>query len=154
MNFPMLTLLSEHPYLLILVPLGLLALGGAALLMLLLAPERHRRAVDRLGTGLLANLLVGLVVTLPFLIALVVLQRNGITIGRGFCWLVLIAVAALGVGVFARLLGERVLPEGHVLAQLGVGLLAVLLTALFPPCLPLLLVVGMLGAGAWLRAGR
>jgi hypothetical protein len=154
MSFPLLNLLSEHPALLAVVPLGLLGLGGAALLGLMAAPERHRRAVDRLGSGVALNLLVGLLPTFPLVLILLALHHAGIALGRGFCWLLLLAVGAIGIGVCARALGERLLPEDSALRQITVGLLGLLLTALLPPCLPLLGVAAVFGTGAWLRARR
>lgn len=150
----MLSLLVEHPLLLALVPLTLLGLAGAALLALLLAPERHRRAVDRLAEGAIANLSLGILVIGVPCVALTGLFASGVRVGRGFLALLVVALVAVGVGVCARRLGERVLPEAGPLAQFAVGITGLLLPLLLPVCWPLLPLAAALGAGAWLRARR
>lgn len=131
----------------------LTGLLGFALLVLMLAPERHRAAVTRLARPLPAFALGGLVLA-ALGAGLIALGRAGVAPGRGLLVTAFAVAAAAGLSVSARALGERVLPERGALAQTLAGLAALLPTCCTLLGLPVLLVAVPLGLGGWLLGRR
>jgi hypothetical protein len=132
---------------------ALVALFGIGLLMLLLAPRRHRLAVEQMGSTPVRDFIIGLVALLVILIPLSFLFRHHAR-GQGLPILLLLFTVGTGLSVCARHLGERILPERGPLAQTVIGLAGLILPLACPFCLPLLAVAAPLGLGAWLRLGR
>lgn len=129
----------------------LLCLVGLALLMLLLAPDRHRRAVERLSRHGWGSFLLGAVALTAVVAVLAVLAAHGIRLGRPLLVFLITTGAATGLSVCARALGERMWPERGAVAQSCLGLTALVLPLACLPGLPVLLVAAPLGLGAWLR---
>lgn len=127
------------------------ALFGIGLLALMYAPERHRRAADRLGAGSIVSWLIGAAV---LGVVLLVLARLGMRPGFRALIAVELFACAIGLSVCARVLGERVLPERSAFAQTAAGLLALVLPLASPFGVPVLLIAAPLGLGAWLRPAR
>lgn len=132
----------------------MICLFGLALLLLLIAPDRHRRAVERLGGGGLRCFLSGSMAIGLVLAALAALLATGIRPGRPLLLVLTVAGAATGLSVCARVLGERMWPERGVVAQTCLGLTALILPLACLPGWPVLLVAAPLGLGAWLRPAR
>lgn len=134
---------------------ALLGLAGFALLVLLLAPDRHARAVGRIAARPLMAWLLGSAVLLLVSTGLIVLLKAGITPGRSLFAVALVVGLAAGVSVSGRALAARVLEEhGGALIQTTVGVGVVVLTLASPFGLVVLGVVGPLGLGALLFARR
>lgn len=133
---------------------ALLGLAGFALLVLLLAPDRHARAVRRIAAGPLRAWLLGSAVLLLVSTGLVVLLKAGITPGRTLFAVALVVGLAAGVSVSGRALAARVMEEHGALIQTAVGVVVVVLTLASPFGLVVLGVVGPLGLGALLFARR
>lgn len=125
---------------------------GFGLVLLMAAPERHRRALDRAAAAPWRSAALGLAAFLLLALIGIALFRMEIRPGRGLVACALFAAASLGLSVSGRLLAERLLPERGALAQTAVGLGAFALCLLTPLALPALLVAAPLGLGAWLAA--
>jgi hypothetical protein len=124
---------------------------GFALLVWMLLPARHARAVDAIAQRPLRGLLAGLLMLIVPLAALFALRHLGIAPGRGLALLVLALALAAGLGVSARALGQRIWEDASPLCQAAVGAAALLLPLATPLGVPVALLAGILGLGAWLR---
>jgi hypothetical protein len=134
----------------------LIAIFGTALLLMLLAPQRQRRAVDRLRSAPVTSFLVGVVLwSLPALVLTALLvhsgdrQRGQLLLGL---WVFFSGCA--GYAVCARALGERLLPDHGAVAHTLLGLAALVLPLFSLIGLPVLLIGAPLGLGAWVTARR
>lgn len=135
----------------------LIGIFGTALLMMMLAPDRQRRGIDRLRKAPVMSFLLGVVVwSLPAIALTVLLVKFGDTRPRGQILLSLWVFfsGCAGYAVCARALGERMLPERGPVAQTALGLCALVLPLFTIVGLPVLLIGAPLGLGAWLSARR
>jgi hypothetical protein len=132
----------------------LLSLAACALLVLVLAPERHARAALGAAARPLASWLLGCLLLLLAAGALALLLKAGIVIGRPLLASLLFAGLAAGVSVVGRCLAARVLEDRGALAQTAVGAGIVVLTLACPIGLVVLAVAGPLGLGALCLARR
>jgi hypothetical protein len=129
----------------------LIGIFGTALLIMMLAPERQRRGIDRLRRAPVVSFVVGLLVwSLPAIALTALVIRFGDTRPRGQLLLALWVFfsGCAGYAVCARALGERMLPERGAVAQTALGLAALVL--------PLFTLIGLpvVMLGAWITAGR
>jgi hypothetical protein len=130
--------------------------AGFALLVWCLAPERQRRALDVLAVQPLRCLLLGLALVAGLSIAVVLARRAG-WFGSGGGVLTLLPLligAGAGLGVTARRLGERALPESGALVHMAVGLAALVLCGVSIVGIPVVLLAAGQGLGAFGLAGR
>lgn len=135
----------------------LIAIFGMSLLMLLLAPDRQRRALDTLRSSPLRSFVIGAVVWwIPvFLLAVIVAKfGQGKPRGQALLALYLFFSGCAGYAVCARALGERLLPDRGAVAQTMLGLLGLVLPLFSLLGLPVLLIAAPLGWGAWLTTGK
>jgi len=135
----------------------LIAIFGTALLMMMLAPERNRRGIDRLRRAPVVSFLVGMLLwSLPALLLTFLLVKFGDSRPRGqiLVGLWVFFSGCAGYAVCARALGERLLPEHGAVAQTTLGLCALVLPLFTLIGLPVLLIGAPLGLGAWVAAGR
>jgi hypothetical protein len=133
----------------------LVALFGCALLAFMLAPDRNRLAVSRLGAHPLSSFLIGLLLILPAALLLGwILHHTESRHGRGLLAFYLLAASATGMAVCARALSERVSPESPPLLLVAIGLLALILPLASLLGAPVLFIGAPLGLGAWVSAGR
>jgi len=151
---------DHHPALpmLVLVYLGALAvvasLTGLGLLLAMLAPLRQERAAARLAEKPIRSFLLGAVCLLLPLVALHVLFRHHLPIGRGFLVCLLIVGVVCGLATCARALGARALPGRPPIMQTALGLGALALALVAPPGWLAALIAIPLGLGAWITARR
>lgn len=121
---------------------------GLALVLAGLLPRQQLRGLERLRAAPLACLLRGLpALLLPAL--LLWLLHADIMLGRGACLFIILVLAATGMGLLGRHLGEQLHPDGVPWQQLALGATALALAAI-PPALgiPLALLLASLGLGA------
>ena len=130
--------------------------AGFALLAWCLAPERHRRSLDVLAVKPLRCTLLGLALVAALSVAVVLARRAG-WFGSGGGVLTLLPLligAGAGLGVTARRLGERALPESGPLAHIAIGLVALVLCGVSIVGIPVVLLAAGQGLGAFGLAGR
>lgn len=135
----------------------LIGIFGTALLMMMLAPERQRRGIDRLRRAPVVSFLVGALLWLvPAVVLAVLLAKFGDSKPRGQILLSLWVFfsGCAGYAVCARALGERLLPDRGAVAQTALGLCALVLPLFTLIGLPVLLIGAPLGLGAWVTARR
>jgi hypothetical protein len=135
----------------------LIAIFGMSLLMLLLAPDRQRRALDTLRRAPLRSFLIGAALYwVPAFLLAVILAKvgQGRPRGQALLALYLFFSGCAGYAVCARALGERLLPDRGAVAQTLLGLLGLVLPLFSLLGLPVLLIAAPLGWGAWLTTGR
>lgn len=135
----------------------LIGIFGTALLMMMLAPDRQRRGIDRLRKAPVMSFLLGVLLwSLPAIALTVLLVKFGDTRPRGQILLALWVFfsGCAGYAVCARALGERMLPDRGPVAQTALGLCALVLPLFTIVGLPVLLIGAPLGLGAWLSARR
>lgn len=135
----------------------LIGIFGTALLMMMLAPERQRRGIDRLRKAPVVSFVIGLLLwSVPAVILAGVLAKFGYEKPRGQILLLLWVFfsGCVGYAVCARALGERLLPERGAVAQTSLGLAALVLPLFTLIGLPVLLIGAPLGLGAWVTARR
>lgn len=135
----------------------LIGIFGTALLMMMLAPDRQRRGIDRLRKAPVVSFLIGVLLwSLPAIALIVLLVKTGDTRPRGQILLGLWVFfsGCAGYAVCARALGERLLPERGPVAQTLLGLGALVLPLFTLVGLPVLLIGAPLGLGAWISARR
>lgn len=135
----------------------LIGIFGTALLVMMLAPDRQRRGIDRLRQAPVASFFVGVLLwSLPAVALTFLLMKFGDARPRGQILLGLWVFfsGCAGYAVCARALGERMLPERGAVAQTALGLAALVLPLFTLIGLPVLLIGAPLGMGAWVTAGR
>ncbi len=135
----------------------LIGIFGTAVLMMMLAPERQRRGIDRLRHAPVVSFLIGLLLwSVPALALTWLLFKFGDTRPRGQILLSLWVFfsGCAGYAVCARALGERMLPEHGAVLQTMLGLVALVLPLFTLLGLPVLLLGAPLGLGAWVTGGR
>ena len=135
----------------------LIGIFGTALLMMMLAPDRQRRGIDRLRKAPVVSFLIGVLLwSLPAIALTVLLVKFGDTRPRGQILLGLWVFfsGCAGYAVCARALGERLLPDRGPVAQTALGLCALVLPLFTLVGLPVLLIGAPLGLGAWVSARR
>ena len=135
----------------------LIGIFGTALLMMMLAPERQRRGIDRLRRAPVMSFFIGLLLwSVPAVVLAFLLAKFGDTRPRGQILLGLWVFfsGCAGYAVCARALGERMLPEHGALTQTALGLCALVLPLFTLIGLPVLLIGAPLGLGAWVTARR
>jgi hypothetical protein len=135
----------------------LIGIFGTALLMMMLAPDRQRRGIDRLRQAPVVSFLIGVLLwSVPTVVLIVLLAKFGDTRPRGQILLGLWVFfsGCAGYAVCARALGERMLPERGAVAQTALGLCALVLPLFTLIGLPVLLIGAPLGLGAWVSAKR
>ena len=145
-GFAFITSMGGHPG-------ALISLFGFALLVFLLAPERNRLAAERACERPLTCVAWGALLLLPPALALLwVLHHTVAFHGRGVLAVYLIISSAAGLSVCARALAERAAPQWSAMAQVLVGLAALVLSLACVLGLPVLLIAAPLGLGAWISA--
>jgi hypothetical protein len=135
----------------------LIGIFGTALLMMMLAPDRQRRGIDRLRRAPVMSFLLGVLLwSVPAALLLWVLAKYGDTRPRGQILLGLWVFfsGCAGYAVCARALGERLLPDRGAVAQTALGLCALVLPLFTLIGLPVLLIGAPLGLGALVTATR
>jgi hypothetical protein len=135
----------------------LIGIFGTALLMMMLAPERQRRGIDRLRRAPVMSFLIGLLLwSVPAVVLTFLLVKFGDTRPRGqiLIGLWVFFSGCAGYAVCARALGERMLPEHGAVTQTALGLCALVLPLFTLIGLPVLLIGAPLGLGAWVTARR
>lgn len=134
----------------------LIGIFGTALLMMMLAPDRQRRGIDRLRRAPVVSFLVGLLLwSVPaLLLAGLVAKFGDRPRGQILLGLWVFFSGCAGYAVCARALGERLLPERGAVAQTALGLGALVLPLFTLIGLPVLLIGAPLGLGAWVTAKR
>lgn len=135
----------------------LIGIFGTALLMMMLAPERQRRGIDRLRNAPVVSFLIGLLLwSVPAIVLTWLLFKFGDSRPRGQLLLGLWVFfsGCAGYAVCARALGERMLPDHGAVAQTALGLAALVLPLFTLIGLPVILLGAPLGLGAWITAGR
>jgi hypothetical protein len=135
----------------------LIGIFGTALLLMMLAPERQRRGIDRLRRSPVVSFLVGVLLwSVPALLLIGLVVKFGDTRPRGQILLGLWVFfsGCAGYAVCARALGERMLPDRGAVAQTALGLAALVLPLFTLVGLPVLLIAAPLGLGAWVTAKR
>jgi len=131
-----------------------LAAFGLGLLWFLIAPDRNRRAVQALTRAPLTSWLIGFGVVITDYALLAVLVKAQVQPGQALLGVLPLFMAALGLSVCARALGERVLPERGPVTHVALGLLALVLPLLSPAFVVIVWIAGPVGLGAWLRARK
>jgi hypothetical protein len=135
----------------------LIGIFGTALLMMMLAPDRQRRGIDRLRQAPVVSFLIGVLLwSLPAIALTALVVKFGDTRPRGQILLGLWVFfsGCAGYAVCARALGERLLPDRGAVAQTALGLCALVLPLFTLIGLPVLLIGAPLGLGAWVGARR
>ena len=135
----------------------LIGIFGTALLMMLLAPDRQRRGIDRLRRAPIVSFLIGVLLwSVPAAALTFLLVKFGDARPRGQILLGLWVFfsGCAGYAVCARALGERMLPDRGAVAQTALGLAALVLPLFTLIGLPVLLIGAPLGLGAWVSARR
>ena len=135
----------------------LIGIFGTALLMMMLAPDRQRRGIDRLRRAPVVSFLIGVLLwSLPAIALIALMVKFGDTKPRGQILLGLWVFfsGCAGYAVCARALGERMLPDRGPVAQTTLGLCALVLPLFTLVGLPVLLLGAPLGLGAWISARR
>ncbi|MBA3698332.1 MAG: hypothetical protein H0W78_05730 [Planctomycetes bacterium] len=134
----------------------LIGIFGTALLLMMLAPDRQRRGIDRLRRAPVMSFLIGVLLwSLPAIALTVLLVKFGDKPrGQILLSLWVFFSGCAGYAVCARALGERLLPDRGAVAQTALGLCALVLPLFTLIGLPVLLIGAPLGLGAWVSARR
>ena len=135
----------------------LIGIFGTALLLMMLAPDRQRRGIDRLRQAPVVSFLIGVLLwSLPAVLLVGWMAKFGDIRPRGQILLILwvFFTGCAGYAVCARALGERMLPDRGAVAQTALGLCALVLPLFTLIGLPVLLIGAPLGLGAWVSARR
>lgn len=133
---------------------SLLSGFALAMLVLLVLPRRHDRAVLRCGASPLRAWLIGVLVTGALAAAIMILVRAGIRPGRPLLSVLLVTGLAAGVSVSGRALAARVLEDRGALVQTAVGAGVLMLSLCAPIGLVVLAIAGPIGLGGLLLARR
>lgn len=149
---PVLEPLARMPGIWAFVGMSLAAAMGFACLSWCLAPARLVRAVSSFTTEPRRVLVGSTIIILLFLLAALPARFGLWGHGGGLLVLPLLAFGGAGLGVSARFLGERALPESPPGSQFTLGLLALVLPGLSVIGLPIALVGMAVGLGNWLMA--
>jgi hypothetical protein len=151
---PLREFLENYLHFLPLVLAAMTALYGTALLIALVAPRPLEGGVARLRARPLGSFAFGLALLAVALGLFGVFRHHGALPGRRLLGIASFAALAAGYAVCARALGARALPERSALAQTCVGLVALVLPLAWPLGLPVAVIAGPLGLGAWLLGMR